>query len=334
MESDYFLGTAIERSGPDVRLAPMSGITDVVFRRLAHRFGASLVVTEMVAADAFLAGEEQAKLRSEGLGISPHVVQLVGRDPIRMGEAARLAEAAGAEIIDINFGCPAKRVTGGLGGSALMREPDLALRLVEAVVAAVAVPVTVKMRLGWDDAARNAADLARRAVGLGVSGVTVHGRTRQQFYTGRADWAAIREVVETVAVPVAANGDILCASTAATCLKRSGAAAVMIGRAALGQPWLIGQVADALARRPVRPISRTQKTAAAIEHYEGLLTLYGRRMAVKHARKHLAAYAEKAADEGFGLTTVERRELVTSTEPAHVIGLLRRLRSEPMRSAA
>ena len=227
-------------------LAPMSGISDVAMRRIALRFGAGLVVTEMVASEAFTRGAAEARLRAEGTGVMPHVVQLVGRDTGSLAEAARLAEACGADVIDINMGCPAKRVTGGLSGSALMREPDLACRIVEAVVAATSRPVTVKMRLGWDDGSRNAATLCRSALGLGAVGFVVHGRTRQQFYSGAADWEAIGEVVQAVDVPVVANGDVGSPDSARRCLAASGAAAVMIGRAAVGQPWLIGAVSAAL----------------------------------------------------------------------------------------
>lgn len=310
-------------------LAPMSGVSDVAFRRLARRFGAALVVTEMVAADAYLAGEEEARLRSEGQGVSPHAVQLVGRDPVRMAEAARLAEAAGADLVDINLGCPAKRVTGGLAGSALMREPDLALRIIGAVLAAIAVPVTVKMRLGWDDASRNAAEIAARVAALGAAAVTVHGRTRQQFYAGRADWAAIAAVVGAVRLPVLANGDVGTVASARACLGQSGAAGVMIGRQAVGQPWLVGKIGAALAGTPWRSPSPAERADAAIEHYETLLGLYGRDVGIRHARKHLAGYADRAAADGLGLSRPERAELVTTTSPARAAGLLRRLFEEP-----
>ncbi len=312
----------------------MSGVTDVAFRRIALRFGASAVVTEMVAAECFVAGDEEARLRSEGLGIAPHAVQLVGREPLRMAEAARLAEAAGADTIDINMGCPAKRVTGGLSGSALMREPDLALAILGAVVAAVRVPVTLKMRLGWDDATRNAADLAQRAADLGVAAVTVHGRTRHQFYTGRADWGAIADVVDRVSIPVTANGDVASLPDARACLAASGAASVMVGRAALGQPWLLGEIAAGLGGRHRAAPTPEARMAAAIDHYEGLLALYGRRIGTRHARKHLAAYADRAAESGYGLTADGRRELVTTLEPARVVALLGRIYGEPIRLAA
>ena len=317
-----------------VALAPLSGLTDVAFRRIALRFGADLVVSEMVAAHGLVRGDEEARLRSEGQGVSPHIVQLAGRDPHWLGEAARLSEAAGAEVIDINMGCPAKKVTGGLAGSALMREPDLALRLVEAVVGAVQVPVTVKMRLGWDGTCLNAPEIARRAGELGVAAITVHGRTRQQFYKGDADWRAIASTVANCPVPVVANGDIRDAASAGEALAQSGAHGVMIGRAALGQPWILGRVARALADLPPLEPSAEERTAAAIEHYEGMLSLYGWEMGIRHARKHLASYADRATSEGYWLSREERTELVTSEAPSRVASILGRLRDEPFRMAA
>jgi tRNA-dihydrouridine synthase B len=306
-------------------LAPLSGITDVVFRRIARRFGAALVISEMVASDEFVLGSEEARLRAEGEGIAPHVIQLAGCDPRWMGEAARLAEGSGAALIDINMGCPAKRVTGGYAGSALMRDLDLATRIIAATAAAVRCPVTVKMRLGWDHASLNAPELARRAAEIGVAAVTVHGRTRQQFYKGAADWPAIRHVSESVPIPVIANGDIASANDARRCLDASGAAAVMVGRAAVGRPWLVGQVGDELnGRRPVEP-APAEKAAVALEHYEGLLALYGRAVGLRHARKHLVAYADEARRFGLALPPDERMRLVTSEDPAEVAGLLRRL---------
>lgn len=315
-------------------LAPMSGITDVAFRRVAIRFGADLVVSEMVAAHGLVRGEEEARLRSEGQGVRPHIVQLAGRDPAWMAEAARLAQGAGASVIDINLGCPAKKVTGGLAGSALMREPDLALRIIEAVVAAARVPVTVKMRLGWDAGSPNAPQIAARAAEAGIAAVTVHGRTRQQFYQGSADWPAIAATVAACPVPVLANGDILDEASARSALACSGAAGVMVGRAALGQPWLAGRLSRALnGLAPAEP-DPAEKRDAAIEHYESMLGLYGRRMGVRHARKHLAAYADRAAEAGCGLPAALRAELVTTDDPARVVALLGRLDMAPARRAA
>src|SRR5918994_1083489 len=242
MFSDQNLGCGGFVIGPlQVRcnaiLAPLSGVTDVAFRRIAKRRGAGLVVSEMVASDELVQGSKEAQLRAEGAGIEPHVVQLAGCEPSWMAEAVRVAEGAGARIVDINMGCPAKRVIGGYAGSALMRDLDHAARLIEATVKAASVPVTVKMRLGWDHASLNAPDLARRAASLGAAAVTVHGRTRQQFYKGSADWTAIAATVAAIACPVIANGDVGSLEDARRCLSASGAAAVMVGRAAVGRPW-------------------------------------------------------------------------------------------------
>jgi tRNA-dihydrouridine synthase B len=306
-------------------LAPLSGVTDVAFRRIAQRFGAGLVISEMVASDEFVRGGAEARLRAEGEGVSPHVIQLAGCDPYWIAEAARLAEASGAAVIDINMGCPAKKVTGGYAGSALMRDLDLADRLVAAVVGACSVPVTVKMRLGWDADLHNAPELARRATALGAQAVTVHGRTRQQFYKGRADWARIAEVVDAVPIPVIANGDIGSIGDARACLAASRASAVMVGRAAVGRPWLVGQVAAALDGRPVREPTAAEKTEAAVEHYEWLLSLFGRDIGLRHARKHLAAYADGARQDGAGAGEADRLRLVTTAEPAVALAILRRI---------
>ncbi|MFE1602070.1 tRNA dihydrouridine synthase DusB [Methylobacterium sp. ID0610] len=315
---------------PGALLAPLSGVTDLHLRRIARRLGATAVVSEMVAAEDLARGTEEARLRAEGEGVLPHIVQLAGCDPRWMAEGARLAEANGADVIDVNMGCPAKKVTGGEAGSALMRDLDHAARLLAAVRGAVSVPVTVKMRLGWDHAALNAPELARRAEDLGLSAVTVHGRTRQQFYTGRADWAAIRAVVEAVAIPVVANGDVDGLETARACLAASGAAAVMIGRAAVGRPWLVGAVAAGLQGREAPVLSGAERADLAAEHYEGLLALYGVAMGVRHARKHLAAYADHAG----GLPAPERARLVTTTDPAEARQLLHRAFAGSTASAA
>jgi nifR3 family TIM-barrel protein len=312
-----------------VVLAPMSGVTDAGMRRIARRFGASLVVSEMVASDEFVRGSTESELRAAGQGITPHVVQLAGCDPRWMGEAARVAEAAGADIIDINMGCPAKKVTGGYAGSALMRDLDHALRLIEATVAATSRPVTVKMRLGWDDTSLNAPDLARRAEQAGVAMVTVHGRTRCQFYKGQANWRAIRAVREAVSIPVVANGDVGTLDDARTILAESGADALMIGRKALGRPWLPGQVAAGLETGQTVPAPLlAERRAAVLEHYDYLLAAYGVAVGVRHARKHLAAYAEDSAEAGFALPPQERLHLVTSADPRTVTRLIGRLYGE------
>ncbi|WP_243368595.1 tRNA dihydrouridine synthase DusB [Microvirga solisilvae] len=320
--------------GTPAVLAPLSGVTDVVLRRIAKRLGAGLVVSEMVASDELVQGSEEAQLRAEGAGIDPHVVQLAGCEPHWMAEGARVAEGAGARIIDINMGCPAKRVIGGYSGSALMRDLDHACRLIEATVQAVSVPVTVKMRLGWDHYSLNAPELAKRAEALGVKAVTVHGRTRQQFYKGQADWAAIAAVSQAVTIPVIANGDIGSLDDARQCLALSKANAVMIGRCAVGRPWIVGQIGAALQGRIISEPSPEEKTELALEHYEGLLSLYGEHVGIRHARKHLAAYADAAAESGFCIQQNTRVGLVTSDEPKLVMSLLRSLYLDREQEAA
>lgn len=299
-------------------LAPMSGVTDIGMRRAARQFGASLVVSEMVASDDYARGGAESRLRAEGAGVDPHAVQIAGCEPRWMGEAARLAEASGAAIIDINMGCPAKRVTGGYAGSALMRDLDLAQRLIEATVAAVEIPVTLKMRLGWDVNSLNAPELARRAEGMGIKLVTVHGRTRCQFYTGKADWLAVRAVRDAVSIPLVVNGDCETLADAQTMLARSGADAVMIGRAAVGRPWLVGAIAQGLETgQQGGPPAPGARQDAACAHLVSLLGTMGKDKGLRHARKHLAAYARHAgADETL------RRRLVTSDCAGEVLRLL------------
>lgn len=272
-----------------VILAPMSGVTDLPFRQLAWQWGAGLVVTEMVASRelAHNHGESWARLKSAG--ISPHMVQLAGREAQWMAEAARIAEGEGADIIDINMGCPAKKVTGGYSGSALMRDPDHALGLIEATVKAVSVPVTVKMRLGWDHDSLNAPEIAARAEQAGVKLITVHGRTRMQFYEGKADWKAIRAVRDVLSIPLVANGDVETVEDALAILDQSGADAVMVGRSCQGRPWHAGVLAggegpDAEAIADI-----------ACAHYRAMQDFYGEGTAVRHARKHLGWYLERFA---------------------------------------
>ncbi|MGB8278743.1 MAG: tRNA dihydrouridine synthase DusB [Methylovirgula sp.] len=314
-------------------LAPMAGVTDFGMRRLAQRFGAALTVSEMLDAEFYVNGDREAAIRAAGEGIAPHVVQIAGCVPESLAEAARLAEAAGAAMIDINMGCPAKRVTGGAAGSALMRDLDLATRLLRAVIGAVKVPVSLKMRLGWDAAAINAPELARRAESEGIAMLTVHGRTRCQFYQGKADWGAIRQVREAIAIPLVANGDCTNAADAAAMLEASGADAVMIGRAAIGRPWLIGQIADHLACRqaPQEP-SPALRAEAAREHYRTLLSLFGKAKGLRHARKHLAAYVRGSNRPDAAAL---RARLVTSENPAEVEALVTMLLdAEPVAGTA
>ncbi len=277
----------------NVLLAPMSGITDQPFRRLARRFGAGLVVSEMIASKELVRRTNQSERRSRiSDEEAPGAVQIAGTEPAVMAEAARLAVDRGAVLIDINYGCPARNVVGKAAGSALMRDVPLATAIVAEVVRAVPVPVTVKMRLGWDDDCRNAAELARCVVDAGARMITVHGRTRAQKFSGRADWWAIREVVEAVDVPVVANGDIRDLDGARHCLAQSGAAGVMVGRACQGRPWLAGHIAAGLAgeQRP-EPTARELR-AIVREHFEAMLCHYEGDAGIRNARKHLGWYAQ------------------------------------------
>ncbi|MCE7028019.1 tRNA dihydrouridine synthase DusB [Jiella avicenniae] len=306
-----------------VLLAPMSGVSDVPFRRLARRFGAGLVVSEMVASGEYLKGDGESTLRALRDGHGIHAVQLAGRDPVAMGEAARRLADSGADIVDINFGCPAKKVVGGLSGSALMREPELALAIVEAVVeGAGAVPVTVKMRLGWDRASMNAPWLAARAEAAGARMVTVHGRTRMDFYDGSADWKAIAAVRRAITVPLVANGDLVSTDRLGEMLASSGADAVMVGRGAYGRPWLPGLMAGATT---MAALSRIDLGDFAVGHYEAMLGHYGLPTGIRHARKHLGWYLDRFRATGAAVSPAERRAIMTGTDPNDVRTRLSRL---------
>ncbi len=313
-------------------LAPMSGVTDIAMRRISRRFGASLVVTEMVAADAYARGDAANRLKAEGAGVSPHMVQIAGCEPRWMGEAARMAEDAGAAVIDINMGCPAKKVTAGYAGSHLMRDLTLAVDLIRAAVRAVHIPVTLKMRLGWDAGSLNAPELGRLAESEGVAMLTVHGRTRCQFYTGEADWRSIGAVKAAVSIPVVANGDCASLADVDSMLAASGADAVMIGRAAIGRPWIVGDAAHYLATGSTRAEpSGGARGDAALEHYEGILELFGPEQGLRHARKHLAAYARwSGAREADSL----RRRLVTAEDCNLVRSILCETFEAPLRAEA
>ena len=279
-----------------VLTAPMTGVSDLPFRRIASRCGAPYVATEMVACDSFARGRPDVVRRAAvGEGLPLMVIQLVGRTPEWIAKGAKLAEDAGADIIDFNMGCPAKEVTGALSGSALMREPDLAARLIEAAVNATTCPVTLKMRLGWDDENRNAPQIAALAERLGVKAITVHGRTRQQFYRGMADWRAVAQVKRAVSVPVIVNGDIHDTMSARTALEQSGADAVMIGRGAYGRPWIASALEKALkdGTEMLEP-DLTARLGIALEHFTDTLRFYGDALGLKIFRKHLGWYVEQA----------------------------------------
>jgi tRNA-dihydrouridine synthase B len=305
-----------------VLLAPMSGITDAPFRRLVATLGAGLVVSEMTASDDLVNARPMSLLRCEAAGIGPHVVQLAGCEARWMAEGARTAESAGAEIIDINMGCPARHVTGGQSGSALMRDLDHAAKLIEATISAVKVPVTLKMRLGWDDRSLNAPELARRAEAAGVQMISVHGRTRCQFYKGEADWGAVRAVRNAIVIPLVVNGDITSFEQAVTALEMSGADAVMVGRGAQGQPWLPGQI----GRRLETGIAESAPTLAEqLKYirtlYDGICSHYGLRIGLRHARKHLGWALEIAARHGRApAATLKnwRQRILTSDDPHRV----------------
>jgi nifR3 family TIM-barrel protein len=309
-----------------VLLAPMSGVTDAPFRRLAASLGAGLVVSEMTASDDLVHGRPMSRLRCEATGIGPHVVQLAGCETHWMAEGAQIAEAAGADIIDINMGCPARHVTGGQSGSALMRDLDHALKLIEATIAAVKIPVTLKMRLGWDDRSLNAPELARRAEASGVQLITVHGRTRCQFYKGEADWSAVRAVKDAIKIPLVVNGDITSYEKAVTALQMSGADAVMIGRGAQGQPWLPGQIGHRLETglaEAAPGLADQLKYVCAL--YEEVVSHYGLRIGLRHARKHLGWALDVAARYSCApAATLQswRQKILTAENPSGVHRLL------------
>ncbi len=304
-----------------VLVAPLSGITDLPFRRILQRFKPGLVVSEMVASEFLAKGHADIVAKAAGGGeIEPLVIQLVGREAKWMAEGAKLSQEAGAAIVDINMGCPARKVTSGLSGSALMRNLDHALELIEATIGAVDVPVTLKMRLGWDFDCLNAPELGRLAEAAGVQMLVVHGRTRNQFYTGEADWAAVKAVKEAVSIPVFVNGDINDPASALEAMTQSGADGVMVGRGLIGAPWKLREIIAAVDGLPVPPeLPRPVRGKVAIAHYRDLLSFYGEGKGIRIARKHLVGYVE---DLGL-VNEADVRSIVSRSEdPEEVIATL------------
>ncbi len=326
MKSGFDIGGV--RIGGRVLNAPMTGVSDLPFRRAAARLGAAYVATEMVACDSFARGRPDVVRRAAvGEGLPLMVIQLVGRDPQWIAKGAKLAEAAGAEIIDLNMGCPAKEVTGALSGSALMRDLDLAESLIRAAVDATSRPVTLKMRLGWDECSKNAPELAARAESAGVKAITVHGRTRAQFYNGVADWRAVAEVKSACTLPIIVNGDIVDAHSARTALAQSGADAIMIGRGAYGRPWIAAALSRALENGgDVIEPSLAERFEIVLTHFEDTLAFYGDEHGVRIFRKHLGWYIDNSKMPTDDETRrAARSRLCRPTNPQDIISGLRDL---------
>ena len=316
-----------------VLVAPLSGLTDLPFRRVLQQFKPGLVVSEMVASEFLAKGQADIVAKAAGVGeIDPLVIQLVGREAKWMAKGAKLSQDAGAAIIDINMGCPARKVTAGLSGSALMRNLDHAVELIEATIGAVTVPVTLKMRLGWDFDSLNAPVLAKRAEKAGVQMIVVHGRTRNQFYTGEADWVAVKTTKDAVNIPVFVNGDIHTAHDALEAMKQSGADGVMVGRSLVGAPWNLQDIIAGVDDLPKSELlSISEKGEVAIRHYRDIISFYGEGKGVRVARKHLAGYVEHL---GLENEAELRSEICRTEDPDKVVSILADIYAVPMSQIA
>lgn len=305
-----------------VFLAPMSGVTDLPFRRLVRKFGAGLVFSEMLASRPMVEQAHKSPNKRESFDFDdefPIAVQIAGCEPDVVAEAARICADRGAHLIDLNFGCPVKKIVNNMGGSALMRDEDLSIRIIDAAVRAVSVPVSVKMRLGWDHDSLNAPRLARMAEDVGVRMITVHGRTRNQLYTGTADWNAVHAVRDAISIPLIVNGDISTPEDAVTALEKSGADGVMLGRGCYGKPWLVRQVMEHLKGRSYSPApDRAVLCDLVLDHYDALLDHYGTETGVRISRKHIGWYL---AD--FENSDRVRKQINQSTDPLDVKSLIR-----------